>query len=107
MKTFIFFFNSLLPETLIGSMSYIHLLIFYRQILGDVLLKDRLSMQSAGKGVFAISFCTIMHHALSKCNLCWPVSSASKGETSLEESEVGENTEIIGCSPPKSSVYLV
>nr|KAF6301386.1 nephrocystin 1 [Pipistrellus kuhlii] len=38
---------SLLPETLIGSMSYIHLLIFYRQILGDVLLKDRLSMQSA------------------------------------------------------------
>ncbi|XP_036158148.1 nephrocystin-1 isoform X2 [Myotis myotis] len=38
---------SLLPETLIGSMSYIHLLIFYRQILGDVLLKDRLSMRSA------------------------------------------------------------
>ncbi|XP_070285840.1 nephrocystin-1-like [Myotis yumanensis] len=38
---------SLLPETLIGSMSYIHLLIFYRQILGDVLLKERLSMQSA------------------------------------------------------------
>ncbi|XP_053520681.1 nephrocystin-1 isoform X5 [Artibeus jamaicensis] len=38
---------SLLPETLIGSMCYIHLLIFYRQILGDVLLKDRMSMQSA------------------------------------------------------------
>ncbi|XP_036780020.2 nephrocystin-1 isoform X3 [Manis pentadactyla] len=38
---------SLLPETLIGSMSCIHLLIFYRQILGDVLLKDRPSMQSA------------------------------------------------------------
>ncbi|XP_023382108.1 nephrocystin-1 isoform X6 [Pteropus vampyrus] len=38
---------SLLPETLIGSMSSIHLLIFYRQILGDVLLKDRMSMQSA------------------------------------------------------------
>lgn len=83
MNTFLFFFNSLLPETLIGSMSYIHLLIFYRQILGDVLLKDRLSMQSAGKGVFAISFCTVMHHALSKCNLCQPVSSASKGETTV------------------------
>ncbi|XP_053779907.1 nephrocystin-1 isoform X2 [Desmodus rotundus] len=38
---------SLLPETLVGSMCYIHLLIFYRQILGDVLLKDRMSMQSA------------------------------------------------------------
>ncbi|XP_045740481.1 nephrocystin-1 isoform X1 [Mirounga angustirostris] len=38
---------SLLPETLIGSMCSIHLLIFYRQILGDVLLKDRMSMQSA------------------------------------------------------------
>nr|KAF6423248.1 nephrocystin 1 [Rousettus aegyptiacus] len=38
---------SLLPETLIGSMSSIHLLIFYRQILGDVLLKDRMSMQNA------------------------------------------------------------
>lgn len=41
--------NSLLPETLIGSMCYIHLLIFYRQILGDALLKDRINMQSAGK----------------------------------------------------------
>lgn len=38
---------SLLPETLIGSMCSIHLLIFYRQILGDVLLKDRMNMQSA------------------------------------------------------------
>ncbi|XP_011232843.1 nephrocystin-1 isoform X1 [Ailuropoda melanoleuca] len=37
---------SLLPETLIGSMCSIHLLIFYRQILGDVLLKDRMSTQS-------------------------------------------------------------
>ncbi|PKU34382.1 nephrocystin-1 [Limosa lapponica baueri] len=37
---------NLLPETLIGSMCYIHLLIFYRQILGDALLKDRVSMQS-------------------------------------------------------------
>ncbi|KAM6081346.1 nephrocystin-1 isoform 2-T2 [Chlamydotis macqueenii] len=36
----------LLPETLIGSMCYIHLLIFYRQILGDALLKDRISTQS-------------------------------------------------------------
>lgn len=90
MSTFFFFFNSLLPETLIGSMSYIHLLIFYRQILGDVLLKDRLSMQSAGKGVFAISFCTVMHHALSKCNLCQPVSSASKGETTVMRKEIGK-----------------
>ncbi|XP_010071468.1 PREDICTED: nephrocystin-1, partial [Pterocles gutturalis] len=35
-----------LPETLIGSMCSIHLLILYRQILGDALLKDRISMQS-------------------------------------------------------------
>ncbi|XP_057597142.1 nephrocystin-1 [Hippopotamus amphibius kiboko] len=38
---------SLLPEILIGSMCSVHLLIFYRQILGDVLLKDRMSMHSA------------------------------------------------------------
>ncbi|XP_074752751.1 nephrocystin-1 isoform X2 [Athene noctua] len=38
---------NLLPETLIGSMCYIHILIFYRQILGDALLKDSISMQSA------------------------------------------------------------
>ncbi|XP_004369484.1 nephrocystin-1 [Trichechus manatus latirostris] len=38
---------SLLPETLIGSMCSVHLLAFYRQILGDVLLKDRMSLQSA------------------------------------------------------------
>ncbi|NXS43523.1 NPHP1 protein, partial [Balaeniceps rex] len=37
---------NLLPETLIGSMCYIHLLVFYRQILGDALLKDRISTQS-------------------------------------------------------------
>ncbi|XP_055097739.1 nephrocystin-1 isoform X6 [Symphalangus syndactylus] len=37
---------SLLPETLIGSVCSIHLLVFYRQILGDVLLKDRMSLQS-------------------------------------------------------------
>ncbi|XP_004844389.1 nephrocystin-1 isoform X2 [Heterocephalus glaber] len=37
---------SLLPETLIGSMSCSHLLVFYRQILGDVLLKDRMNSQS-------------------------------------------------------------
>ncbi|XP_064271572.1 nephrocystin-1 isoform X6 [Passer domesticus] len=35
-----------LPETLVGGMCYIHLLVFYRQILGDALLKDRMSMQS-------------------------------------------------------------
>uniref|UniRef100_A0A8C9EIA0 Nephrocystin 1 n=1 Tax=Pavo cristatus TaxID=9049 RepID=A0A8C9EIA0_PAVCR len=38
---------NLLPETLIGSMCYIHLLIFYRQVLGDALLRDRINMQSA------------------------------------------------------------
>ncbi|NXS94507.1 NPHP1 protein, partial [Jacana jacana] len=37
---------NLLPESLIGSMCYIHLLIFYQQILGDALLKERISMQS-------------------------------------------------------------
>ncbi|XP_064507065.1 nephrocystin-1 isoform X3 [Pseudopipra pipra] len=35
-----------LPETLIGSTSYVHLLAFYRQILGDALLRDRTSTQS-------------------------------------------------------------
>nr|XP_021393333.2 nephrocystin-1 isoform X1 [Lonchura striata domestica] len=35
-----------LPETLVGGMCYIHLLVFYRQILGDALLKDRTSIQS-------------------------------------------------------------
>ncbi|XP_062345382.1 nephrocystin-1 isoform X2 [Cinclus cinclus] len=35
-----------LPETFIGGMCYIHLLVFYRQILGDAFLKDRMSMQS-------------------------------------------------------------
>ncbi|NXS55128.1 NPHP1 protein, partial [Brachypteracias leptosomus] len=35
-----------LPETLIGSMCYIHLLIFYRELLGDALLRDRISLQS-------------------------------------------------------------
>ncbi|KAM8786580.1 nephrocystin-1 isoform 2-T2 [Rhynchonycteris naso] len=38
---------SLLPETFIGSMCYVHLLILYRQFLGDVLLKDRTNTQSA------------------------------------------------------------
>ncbi|XP_051000544.1 nephrocystin-1 [Acomys russatus] len=38
---------SLLPETLVGSMCSIHLLMFYRQILGDVLLRDRTNLQSA------------------------------------------------------------
>ncbi|KAF4802621.1 nephrocystin 1 [Turdus rufiventris] len=38
--------SNFLPETLIGGMCYIHLLVFYRQILGDALLKDRMSMQS-------------------------------------------------------------
>ncbi|XP_009075876.1 PREDICTED: nephrocystin-1, partial [Acanthisitta chloris] len=35
-----------LPETLVGSVCHIHLLMFYRQILGDALLKDRMSTQS-------------------------------------------------------------
>ncbi|XP_034352196.1 nephrocystin-1 isoform X3 [Arvicanthis niloticus] len=38
---------SLLPETMVGSMCSAHLLIFYRQILGDVFLRDRTSLQSA------------------------------------------------------------
>ncbi|XP_059117357.1 nephrocystin-1 isoform X2 [Peromyscus eremicus] len=38
---------SLLPETLVGSMCCTHILIFYRQILGDVLLRDRANLQSA------------------------------------------------------------
>ncbi|KAG8583726.1 hypothetical protein GDO81_008522, partial [Engystomops pustulosus] len=37
---------NLLPETLVGSMCQVPLLVFYRQILGDVLLKERTSMQS-------------------------------------------------------------
>ncbi|XP_043913214.1 nephrocystin-1 [Protopterus annectens] len=38
---------NLLPDTLIGSSSCIHLLAFYRQILADALLRDRISMQNA------------------------------------------------------------
>nr|XP_033791448.1 nephrocystin-1 isoform X1 [Geotrypetes seraphini] len=38
---------NLLPETLIGSLCNVHLLVFYRQILGDTLLKDRVSRQNA------------------------------------------------------------
>ncbi|XP_070590753.1 nephrocystin-1 isoform X2 [Erythrolamprus reginae] len=38
---------NLLPDVLIGSMCYMHLILFYRQILGDVLLKDRPNMQHA------------------------------------------------------------
>ncbi|KAM4041755.1 nephrocystin-1 isoform 1-T5 [Anomaloglossus baeobatrachus] len=37
---------NLLPETLVGSMCHAPLLVFYRQILGDVLLKERNNMQS-------------------------------------------------------------
>ncbi|XP_067319399.1 nephrocystin-1 isoform X2 [Anolis sagrei] len=37
---------NMLPEVLIGSMCYTHLILFYRQILGDVLLRDRLNMQN-------------------------------------------------------------
>ncbi|XP_071996818.1 nephrocystin-1 [Engystomops pustulosus] len=37
---------NLLPETLVGSMCQVPLLVYYRQILGDVLLKERTSMQS-------------------------------------------------------------
>uniref|UniRef100_A0A8C5QXN2 Nephrocystin 1 n=1 Tax=Leptobrachium leishanense TaxID=445787 RepID=A0A8C5QXN2_9ANUR len=36
-----------LPETIVGSMCYIPLLVLYRQIIGDVLLKERVSMQNA------------------------------------------------------------
>ncbi|XP_069462953.1 nephrocystin-1 [Ambystoma mexicanum] len=39
---------NLLPETMVGSVCNIHLLALYRQILGDVLLKDRISIQNAG-----------------------------------------------------------
>nr|XP_008120843.1 PREDICTED: nephrocystin-1 [Anolis carolinensis] len=37
---------NMLPEVLIGSMCNTHLILFYRQILGDVLLRDRLNMQN-------------------------------------------------------------
>ncbi|XP_063086063.1 nephrocystin-1-like isoform X6 [Cavia porcellus] len=37
---------SFLPETLVGSMCCSHLLVFYRQILGDALLKDRTNSQN-------------------------------------------------------------
>uniref|UniRef100_UPI00398EAE67 nephrocystin-1 isoform X2 n=1 Tax=Pristiophorus japonicus TaxID=55135 RepID=UPI00398EAE67 len=38
---------NLLPDTLVGPKCYIQLLAFYRQLLADVLLKDRINMQSA------------------------------------------------------------
>ncbi|KAM4694873.1 nephrocystin-1 isoform 2-T3 [Discoglossus pictus] len=37
---------NILPETMVGSTCHIPLLVFYRQILGDVLLKERISMQN-------------------------------------------------------------
>ncbi|XP_073413597.1 nephrocystin-1 isoform X2 [Dendrobates tinctorius] len=37
---------NLLPETLVGSICHIPLVVFYRQILGDVLLKQRSNVQS-------------------------------------------------------------
>ncbi|KAJ7404830.1 nephrocystin 1 [Willisornis vidua] len=37
--------SNFLPETFLGSMSCIHLLALYRQILGDALLRDRGSLQ--------------------------------------------------------------
>ncbi|XP_069811146.1 nephrocystin-1 isoform X2 [Dendropsophus ebraccatus] len=37
---------NLLPETLVGSMCHVPLLVFYRRILVDVLLKERTSIQS-------------------------------------------------------------
>ncbi|KAM6460969.1 nephrocystin-1 isoform 2-T2 [Liasis olivaceus] len=49
---------NLLPEVLIGSMCYMHLILFYRQILGDVLLKDRPNMQHAERpGISEIGVC--------------------------------------------------
>ncbi|XP_041044606.1 nephrocystin-1 isoform X2 [Carcharodon carcharias] len=38
---------NLLPETLVGPNCYICLLAFYRQLLADALLKDRVNMQTA------------------------------------------------------------
>lgn len=38
---------NLLPDTLVGSTCCIHLLAFYRQILADALLRDRISVQNA------------------------------------------------------------
>ncbi|XP_072102959.1 nephrocystin-1 [Mobula birostris] len=38
---------NLLPETLVGPKCYVHLLAFYRQLLAEALLKDRINMQSA------------------------------------------------------------
>uniref|UniRef100_A0A4W5LXL0 Nephronophthisis 1 n=1 Tax=Hucho hucho TaxID=62062 RepID=A0A4W5LXL0_9TELE len=38
---------SALPDTLVGSLSSIHLLVLYRQLLADILLMDRATMQNA------------------------------------------------------------
>nr|XP_055028763.1 nephrocystin-1 [Misgurnus anguillicaudatus] len=38
---------NLLPDTMVGSLSLLHLLAIYRQILADALLLDRVTMQSA------------------------------------------------------------
>lgn len=55
------FRDSFLPETLVGSMCCSHLLVFYRQILGDALLKDRTNSQNAGKesSRFFIHWCSM------------------------------------------------
>uniref|UniRef100_A0A673VYP8 Nephronophthisis 1 n=1 Tax=Salmo trutta TaxID=8032 RepID=A0A673VYP8_SALTR len=41
-------FVSALPDTLVGSLSSIHLLVLHRQLLADILLMDRATMQNAG-----------------------------------------------------------
>ncbi len=43
---------SLLPDTLLHSLSCVHLLALHRQLLADTLLMDRPTMQDAGNTCF-------------------------------------------------------
>lgn len=49
MHWFISLIYSLLPSTLVGNLSLLLFYSYYRQILADVLLRDRLDLDSTGK----------------------------------------------------------
>ncbi|XP_029450190.1 nephrocystin-1 isoform X2 [Rhinatrema bivittatum] len=72
---------NLLPETLIGSLCNMHLLVFYRKILGDTLLKERVSRQNAehmgrkGKHIKEIRKAAISSHHVSSPTLDADISS--------------------------------
>lgn len=97
---FFIFPNSLLPETLIGSMCYIHLLIFYRQILSDALLKDRINMQSAGKNCTGVVGMSSVVRSVSQRELLYPESSfcrIKQGSAGATLVDMGYSSDVVTC----------